>query len=240
MPSRQYNKLFGLKKLKKIAQSVPQASVTPFKVYSRPEQFRLSHSLEQPRLLARTDEKGRQYKRLRWEEMPRGDAVTKNRSESEIHKWLNSFQYNQDPLDSFSGRNRMLLFGSRKRFIVHPTRERSKIAVTGAVRIEKGIIEIWINENPSAQEKIHRRLFSQKSILSDIGNLDKLNPRVEKNKLPANVIAFLKSGVKTGQIKLGRKLTELSFLSWKEAASMPEFFDLIEKRQDSIKKTRGS
>lgn len=166
MPLRQFNKLWGLKKLREIAKGSNRFRVIPFKVYEKPEQFRLKHALEQPRLLVRTDEKGRTYKKLSWARMPRIDInkprkpFNKSKNEKMIQRELEKIGNTDsmgEKLEEEDKRN--------ARLIVHPTKKRRQIAFTGQITIEnlnlsgEIVLRISLAKNPSAQVLVHRNLF---------------------------------------------------------------------------------
>jgi len=71
--TRQFTKLWGMKKLRVIAKGLDPriAYVPPFKVYTSGSQYRDSHARGGERLFVRTDEGRRQYVDYQWAHMPR-------------------------------------------------------------------------------------------------------------------------------------------------------------------------
>lgn len=267
MPQR--TKLFGLKKLKKIVANSGQWSVAPYKVYSDPEQFRLKHTLDRPRLLVRTDERGRNYKIFDWSGMPRTEFEATDEwgfknNEKTMRENLSKFDSNfkgDTKVSMFRrGRDRLSGIASRiRRLIVHPTFLREKIALTGRIELFKSpdggsIVRISFLENPSPAYRLHRKFFEPTSMnsfyirsnhFSFSLSRGKLNPYLDNPKVKGqsreivdSLVAFIERGVALKQINPRRLRTELNFLTWKDAPTKVEFFDLIEQRENQLNKRK--
>ena len=76
------NKWFGLKKLRKIAGKDPRWNAPKTIVLKKGEHYRESQRNGLPRLLVRTDEKGKRYQNLSWGSMPRTDILSHEANES--------------------------------------------------------------------------------------------------------------------------------------------------------------
>lgn len=231
----QRTKLQGLKKLRLISKYTKGiACASPFKVYSSSDQFRLKHAMGNPRLLIRTDEKGKVYRDLYWEKMPRTEIVGSTLNEDEVQRVLGDVSQSH----------------SRMWMLVHPTKPRTEIAYTGVINLTKGTRPyLKIVQNPASDQKNHRLLLGNLIYLNfveahslgplrkknsghfeiNVANIQRFDP--EMRKVTENAVHFLNQGIRTGHIKIGRHDTEMSFLSWKDQPSLLEFFDLIENRE---------
>ncbi len=233
-----YSKLFGLKKLRLLAKGNPNAFVSPFKVYSSLNQIRKSHFRGMPRLLVRMDEKGKRYALLTWGAMPRKDLKA-----NEINSHIDNLQ-----LQSMKFPER---YRKRIRYLIHPTRNRSEIAWTGRISVSNTRYfkyskldfknsNLVLTSAPSPANEIHRNLneYNLKISLSDKGfqyncsPLSKLDPlkKQQATSIANTLCNLFTNGIKTNQIKLGRYYTSISFLSWKDAPTILELYDLAEER----------
>jgi hypothetical protein len=236
----QRSKLFGLKKLKAMTKGCPQIVVSPHKVYSSADQFRMFHTKNNPRLLVRTDEKGRNYKKYDWSVVPRDDVFLKEKTMRNgyfgvISKKLNELEV-RERIDEIANR----IFRMH-RIIVHPTELRKKVGLVGNVFIDKsGWITLNFSPNSKSNPHFRFQFFKYSTALwidrtkkpvqiklssGDMKRLD--HPNVKKILIP--LIDFLNKGFKEGQIKMSRD-TEISFLTWKEKPNEVEVYDLVEKR----------
>jgi len=260
----QRTKLFGLKKLKKIAGKDPRWFVSPYKVYSSPEQFRLAQALGRRRLLVRGDEKGKSYLRYDWGSMPRTDVnvgrppITRKgslRKERKVRAELDKLG-NRSILNSNMSLVEKGFLKGRARFIVHPTFLRREISVTGHAVLTKDssgktTLKISISFNPSKEATYHRGV--RKDVMAEylispeqwtrrskplIGIWNPRRLSADNSALSETIVGqivdFIKKGVELKQIKLGRQHTEISFLTWKSDPKQIELYDLIEKRGGSL------
>ena len=230
----QMNKRFGLRKLKKIA-GAPNTRwfVSPHFVLRKPEQFRLSQAKGMPRLVVRTDERGRKYNTFIWGSMPREDVHVAGSSEEHIQKELSEI-FAKTPAY-------FIRKIPQEALIIHPTRPREDIEYTGAIRVAKGIgkrppsIEIFIAK-PAPDKKIHRDLpFDSFEVVFSNGSFALRNPNqksVVHNQILEHAIDLLQEAVRTKQLNLSRPESIISFLTWKDAPSRLELFDMIERRED--------
>jgi len=222
---RQFNKQYGLKKLQQIAKGARNASVSPQVVLDSPEQFRIAQAKGMPRLLIRTDEIGRTYKRLNYGDMPREDILLDSHTKADESKVRIGLQ------DIISRKR-----SKRLKIIVHPTRKREDIALAGMIRISPKLTVLGIAR--PRLDKDHREVIrtdfqlqlrkdKRGFRLTGASGLRTLSP--EEQKFIAHALAFLNKGLREGQIK-AQHSTELNFLSWKDKPSEPEFYGLVEKR----------
>jgi len=259
MPEIQRNKRFGLMKLKKIAGNEKNKwFVSPHITITTPEQLRLAKIRNPQRLLVRTDEKGKNYKHLSWELMPRFDTI--NESQHNTDKEMQN-KINQQIKDG------TLPLKTRGKIIIHPTKPRENIAFTGTAVVfvsqKKPFIQIEITSPDRIIHQFHRflpRTYSFRFAIDNTGQQIANHPLTKIHNMEyyakgwketplkeipefikpliQNVLEFTQKGIKEKQIKPKRfnadnyiqGRTELSFLSWKDAPQKAEFFDLLEKR----------
>lgn len=220
----QFTKHFGLKKLRKIAQGDSRWRVSPFIVLDSAENFRRAKMLGMPRALARTDEAGRVYQKLGCMSMPRGDIMLSATSDKRIKQKLGEYLL----VDKLRGS-----LGGKAKLIVHPTKPRGKMRWTGSVTIRGGRCEVKLKKNPPAKQQLHKQLYDTefeaqvRNGAVEIRN-DKGQSR-EVGKILDSLRAFVETALKKRQIKASRSST-LYFVVWKDAPGIPEFYDLVEKR----------
>lgn len=132
---RQFNKLYGLKKLREIARHTPGiATYARFKVYADHRQLRLSHARGKPRLLIRGDEKGKEYRTTNWDTIPRSEISAAMREE-EIKNHLIGIEKKRLIVKKHGEKPEDESFLRRARFIVHPTRLISDVGFAGELRL---------------------------------------------------------------------------------------------------------
>lgn len=227
-----YTKLSGLKKLRIMVQGHKDVSYSPFKVYTSPEQFQLSHAQGRPRLLVRTDTSKRTYVSVgNYHAMARGDVTN-----------LTDLNRTRQQIKSIVDRNNLR---HNKVIIVHPTRKREDIAWSGEliIKTENNAPKLFFNLvfAPSPRKKDLRNLPTNFTVKCDLKrgrfsstgtkNFEGLRPmqKVQAQLIFMKVIRFLNSSISSNQIKPNR-YTELAFLSWKDRPTSLEFFDLVEER----------
>ena len=255
-----HNKLWGLKKLKKITQLTPGiATCAPYKVYANPNQFRLGHAKGMPRLLIRKDEKGRTYRTLEYGLMPREDANLDSPASSRRSIWSRLTRRSPQAVQEHSVQKQMKrmektkgldsidrkLYRARSRFIIHPTRKRADVFWTGKVwlyQLEKDLeIEVSLgrgNEDDTHYFKhpVNFKVFWENGKLAKIP-WDYLKQRFavdpeKMSKLFDNLQQVLKAGFDSHQIKVGDRTVVLRFNTWKDTPEQLEFYDLIEQRSN--------
>ena len=236
--SPQHTKYYGLNKLRKIVKGASNVTITPSKVYERPNQFRIEHAEGQPRLLIRTDEKGKRYESLSYGRMPRSEVLLGSHTMADETRIRNQMKGTFSLLRGQGGE--MLNEQEKKKavFIVSLTRKREDIALAGEIAIGDAVSQARIKIiNPGTSPDFGR--YSHPVIESIALERTDSGFRIprgtvlkfpETRKLLANAINFLNKGIMEGHIKAGRTKTELSFLTWKDSPQKPEFFDLIELR----------
>ncbi len=257
MPQVRYNKLWGLKRLRTVCKHLPGvARFALFKIYDSPTQFRLSHLKENPRLVVRTDEKGRTYRRLMWETVPRFDInvadyqprwweVTKGLKTSGIERRIRkgikaeTSRFNQELAKSERADKQFM------RYLVHPTRARSDVKYTGNLAVVEG----KNSAGSFANQQTVRLSIGERSDFHYFGrgnsivlfHISKSPSGIQirreitqsaKNapiKLIENLEAFLQKAIETRQLKLNRP-DLLLFNTWKNEPYIPEFYDWQEFR----------
>ncbi len=225
-----FTKLWGLKKLRKITRGSRNFGTAPYKAYTDPNQFHIEDALGHPRLLVRTDEKGRRYQRLEWRDMPREDVHIHNtfgrRSANESHVRKGLAKMARRP-----GIN----------IIVHPTRPREEIAYTGSFFFQKSGegkagIRIYIKRNPRAEETRHNIITEPLISIEDIFEKPPKNPdsrgkNTDLKRIVNNAIEFARRALGTRQIRLSsERHIEAHFLTFKRRPTFLEFYDLRELR----------
>jgi hypothetical protein len=222
-------KLWGLKKLKLIHKNALKnkiklnASVIPYKIYSNPEQVRQSHFLGEPRILLRSD-------------------MNKTKVRQTVKEWGSLKRMDEQPQEKLvQTRIKEILIGNkhklnkRTRIIMNPTKKREKIHFSGVI-IYKGKNYFKINFKPIVgNTDIHRTVPGTDFYLSVSGNTTTIknskifnNLHSDSKKFIINAINFLNEGIKQNQIKLKNTSFELSFCSFKENQTIPEFYDFLE------------
>jgi len=243
MPTVQMNKRFGLQKLKKIADKDARWTVSPHIVLTDPEQFRLARTKGMPRLLIRTDEVGKMYKHLSWDDVPRYEVTPDKVANNPRLLWM---QVRKDLRNTGLKTNRSYEnLAWRIKYIMHPTRPRGDIKTFGIIKISKEapnqVIIKLITGHADENNVYHRKQVDRiVEFVMKGKNLERstqlgtsLNPELLRN-----LKAFIEKGINTHQIKPGRT-QEISFLTWKDNPTKPEFFDLIEERKRPDKKIVG-
>ena len=226
MPRVQYNKLWGLKKLRLVCKRLPGvARFAPFKVYHFPEQHQTTHDQNRPRLLVRTDEKGKSYRQLEYNIVPRFDVKT--------DEWTPAYVRNQV---SQRTKEPSRFFQQRGRFIVHPTGTRESVACTGniylipATKRSGAVIRIDWGHGSKSGDITFDQTVSTRLLPSDIEHLPAHAPAGVSRALAANLAAFLRMAIQTRQLNLSRE-HEFRFNSWKDDPDVPEFYDWKEYRE---------
>ncbi len=265
MPPRHYNKLRGLKKLREITKHTPgRATYAQFKVYERPEQFRIGHAQGMPRLLVRSDEKGKTYNRLRWASMPRLDLNieakpsrarlterlrarrAQGKAQREMGRRYHGTVDSEKKLESYP-------FSKYARFIVHPTRRKEDMFCDGKVcifRIDDNNFAQISMDFPANSTNSHlagrwsERNFTCQweggKFLSAYGSIIYAQAINRFPQLIGNLEAFLKAGIETGQLQFrprGRDIV-MRFVTWKDKPEVPEFYDLLELGGKTRKRKR--
>ncbi|MEK6970442.1 MAG: hypothetical protein AABW68_01965 [archaeon] len=221
----QYNKLWGLKKLRIIAKQLEGiAYVTPFKVYDSPSQVRASHYGNAERLLIRTDDRGRRYHHRDWAVMPR-ESLLGNPS------YTFPVERVKGKMDEMSTRlNEIAWNGERKtRFIIHPTRKFDRIndaSHTDGHIIVRGNM-IMIKYNGFWYEYHFREKFSPLLDKQSDGRKKPMTRQVLKNIQRLIDVAVLSKQI---SLRKDRKYV-LRFLTWNDNPSLLELYDLQEFRQ---------
>lgn len=241
---RQHTKLWGLKKLRKIIRGFPAsagriATLAPFKVYDSPAQFQRVHAQSQPRLLVRTDERGRFYDRLIWHLMPRFDFYFASKGLSRVLRGERSFRKKLQKTVVPGARN--------ARFIVHPTRLIGEVDWVGEIEFgrflfsKRNRIRLMLGRQRQSPSKHLRGSFFMygSSILefewknNHLVLVDPLSQhRLEGiHSLVTNIELFLREAFRQKQLKLERHRTVVRFNTWIDDPTTPEFYDLQEYRE---------
>lgn len=232
------SKLFGLKKLKLVTRNSNRWTYSPYKVYSNPDQFRLKHMKNQPRVLIREDTKNRKFSVIPWESMFRDEII--------VSKFYSKFQKIDLISHKLSDLKRHL---HKTRFIVHPTRKREDIHSFGQIKFqrygEKRIVQIYLNpfdRSMSNNEIVNKTRFMRvnfKNLLTL--NVEKRNGKFiiedppyenfpkDQHEILKEAVDFARVALKSKQVNPNRH-TDISFLTWKDAPKNLEFFDWIEAR----------
>ena len=244
----QTTKRFGLQKLKKIAGG-PNSRwvISPHFVLETVNQLRNKKLLGKPRILVRTDEKGKTYKHLEWGQMPRFDVITSSdvrKNQKAISK-TEGIRFNyKTPPDTFE--NHRAKYSKLRKYIIHPTRPREEIAIAGRVTIckmfGKTLLSFFLSPTPSSfgaaivtyefkngriKKVTDPKLSSRFKFDSSLATPEQL---LVRRKIVANALKFLKKGIESKQINPRRFNTVFSFLTWKDAPTKLELYDLIERR----------
>lgn len=241
MPIVQMNKRFGLQKLKKIAGKDRRWTVSPHMVLRTPEKFRIVRAKGMPRVLIRTDEVGKTYKHFVWDDVPRYEntpqtvqlqhrLLEETVRDHLIHKGIETGK-------NYDYSIRRLLY------IMHPTRPREDIHLFGTLQItphdSATSIELKLGES-DPNSTLHRKQVGPTVLFIKRGNKWTTSipvPTLFKNypNLLQTVRTFVNRAIKTRQIN-PKRTTEMSFLTWVDAPEKPEFFDLVEQRNQPEKK----
>jgi len=251
------NKRFGLQKLKKIAGTPNQRwTVSPHITLKNIQNLRQKKLKNKPRLLVRTDEQGRAYDSLNWRKMPRFDAQTKEKIKD---TQLEIAQAEKETLHkgyNYSTPESRIHYITTRRYIIHPTRPREEIAYTGRAEIikygNKSFLGIYISKNPDPTKPIHRSFLNAPKLTYEITvkqikrtgrigyahipttyRIDAQTKTTQAHirQLAANVLNFMRKGIRKHQINPRRPRTEISFVTWKDAPTKLELYDLIEYRK---------
>lgn len=236
-------KLFGLKKLKLIVQGIPGVRVAPFKVLGKPADFQQKHASGSPRLLVRTDERGKQYRSFQYAAMPRRDVPT-DFSEKTIRTHLEEME-----ILANLGKPRK----SRFWYIIHPTRNRWAVELTGNIRffIERGTPCAGVKFTSETNEKSHffnedagewckyewisGRLTPTK--FSSQFQSELLSPRVKA--MMDKIELLIQRAYITKQVAdHGNRTTVIKFNTWNHAPKEIELYDLREVRQPPARKKK--
>ncbi len=138
-------------------------------------------------------------------------------------------------------------------FLAHPTKNRQQIQWSGQLLVDShgGGVHITLMKTPSPKNTTHRALdkidfwipVGETITKLKLGNFAvtrfiktpripmtqviRENPDVEK--ILASIMEFVKKGLHEKQLH-ARRTKEISFLTWKDAPTKIEFYDLVEKR----------
>lgn len=252
------NKRFGIQKLKKIAAANPSTNwhVAPTMHLSTLRHFPNQKFADAKRVVVRTDEAGKSYQHLNWYFMPRFDAIPKNNPKSttrEMRKKEAEHFNKATPPETYT--THRANYAKRRHYLLVPTHPREEIAYTGMATISaehgKPEIRLYIHPTPGPQQTQHRNLLGapfakfephrgtlrrMPLTVSDMSLESFLSKATPKRKaqiraIARNILSFIREGLETKQLKLRREYTEISFLTWKDAPTKLELFDLIEVRQ---------
>ncbi len=244
----QRNKTWGMKRLRDLIGRDPRWTYSHFKLYDNPTKFIGEHALGRPRLLIRTDEGGLHYKALDWKDMPREDLdmvkAPKGLEDFEADMNRKRFQDKAAEMDAEGTE----IFGDkwkRRKFLVLPTHSRSEIRTFGNILIkegEKDKLIIQLNRN-AVESKTVRMVDNYKeqhefqvTKLPDnkyrVKGMERFIARLKNDKKASkavvqSVIELAEKGLTKGHIKPGRPAS-ISFLTWKHAPTVPEFYDWID------------
>ncbi|QQR92461.1 MAG: hypothetical protein IPJ89_04910 [Candidatus Iainarchaeum archaeon] len=246
MPQRQFTKLWGLKKLKKIAQGLRPGLVTisPYLVRPTNPHLRPRDIGNSERLLVRTDEKGKRYDNLAWSFVPRYSINTSGYSKDSRRLSKAIEENTKKRYDSFNRGSRDSVnpphYFKHLRHIIHPTHGYSNVYSEGIItiaplrRATRSIITIVL---PYGAKK--EFTYDYKTRRVDAFEKAKYGP--EQRRILSRLLRFLRYAIQSNQlqIKPTRFLT-LRYLTWKDAPTIPEFYDLQEYRevQSQAKKKR--
>lgn len=232
MPQRQFTKLWGLKKLKKIAQGLPSnvAGVAPYLVRPKDPHLREADLRRSKRLLVRTDERGKAYRRLQWAYVPRYSvdipvAESKKQALSRYIRMRTRVAYDNEK-NFFDGNAHINPLGRFKhlRHILHPTRAYSERNAESMIEIFSDGIHVNL---PTREEAIilvmrGKRFFRTKK--------DNFTPG--ERMLLGNIMRFLKQAIRSRQINpLKSRRFVLRYSLWNDSPHTPEFYDLQEYRE---------
>jgi hypothetical protein len=184
-------------------------------------------------MLVREDEVGRRYAKQNWHAMFRTEFDLENNSRKRINKEL-KLNYKTDPK-----------LKRKTRLIVHPTRRREDFFSEGKLDIsitDSGpVISVQLKRYPKIPKKLTKSVFLPEKTIRLEYKLKKINNgyrisgqgHKEYSKTESAIImqalSFLRHGLNSSQIKSSRN-TQLRFITWKDAPTNLEFYDLIEKR----------
>ncbi len=228
-------KHWGLKKIKLISRHNKNWVASPHITLRSMEQYREKMLGKKPRLLVRTDEKGKNYDSLSWRELPRTETITQKTTknpkiiiEEEFKKKLSKKNISKKAV-----------------LILHPTFKRKNINFFGNLTLfPNGKIIICYTSQKSIcrTNKVHRTATVNETSLhiiktrtgyrfKGISGLNSLkNKRLKKGIF--NALQFMKKGLELEQIKLGRN-TKIHFIGWKKTGDKKfdggiEIFDMEE------------
>ena len=238
MPQRQFTKLWGLKKLKKIAQGLPSrvVGVAPYLVRPTDPHIRERDIAGSDRLLVRTDEKGKSYQKLGWAYVPRYsiDLPFSRKKPGALSRYVRMrtrAAYDTEK-NYFDGNPKVNPPGRFKhlRHILVPTHANEMRHAENSVEINHGAIGIHLPGADTIEwhQKGNKWVRSRKV---------ELNPM--QRALLARIMRFIREGIRSKQIipRVGRRFV-LRYMLWKNNPGLPEFYDLQEYRETQEKKKK--
>ncbi len=247
MVIRERNKRAGLGKLREIVQRVndPQrgipgsATFATYKIYKRPEAFRMVHAGTSPRLLVRTDEAGREYRQLVHGMMPRfhDTGGFEANTETDVHDVLRTAgsMVREDQLRPKGLQDK----ASRlTRFIVHPTRPKDEVTGEGSIHFVNGVKNhVQIRYFGRHFDGVYAFAWKDGKLEKDVRYSTPIPSEVSGAQTLFDTLQrFVEEGLKSKQLKFREGHTTVRFLTWKDQQHKPEFYDLKEAWEEPAKK----